>query len=111
MFQPGVRGGALRLASQRLTDRRRKLCRQRGLDADQRHAGIASLEPDLDAVGGVRVDDDAVASRNAAYRREANGMRAFAGHESRLGEPLPVRLAGEIDHASALNRKTEVARD
>src|SRR5207237_5277710 len=88
-----------------------KLCRQRRLDADQRHVGMASLEPDLDAVGGVRIDDDAVALLDAAYRREAIGMRAFAGHESRLGEPLRVRRAGEVEPAVARNLQPELAHD
>ena len=111
MLQVRVGGGTLGLAAQCLVDRRCKLCRQRRLDADQRHAGIAPLEPDLDAVGGVRVDDDAVELRNAAYRREAIGMRAFAGHESRVGERLPIRRAGEIEPSVARNLQPELAHD
>src|SRR6266700_1110369 len=111
MLHPRVCGGTLGLAAQRLADRRRKLCRQRRLDADQRHAGIALLEPELDAVGGVRVDDDAVAPGDATYRGEAIGMRAFAGHESRLREPLSVRRAGEVKPAVAREVQPELTYD
>src|ERR1700719_2279216 len=55
-FETLVRRRSLRLVSQCLLYRRRKLGRQRGFDADERHAGFAMLEPDLDAIRGVRID-------------------------------------------------------
>src|SRR2546422_208004 len=56
-------------------------------------------------------DDDAKALRHVAYRGEAIGMRAFAGHESRLGEPRFIRRAGEVEPAVARNLKPELAYD
>src|SRR6185295_147387 len=52
--------GTRRLAAERLADGIRELGRQRGLQADERHAGIAMRQPHFHAIGGVRVDGDAV---------------------------------------------------
>src|SRR2546429_8749506 len=38
-------------------------------------------------------------------------MRALAGHESRLGEPLPIRRAGEVEPPVARNLQPELAHD
>src|SRR3954465_9199933 len=57
LLQAGEFRRTLRLAPEGLADRLRKFDRQRGLQADQRHAGLAVLEADLHAVGGMRIDD------------------------------------------------------
>ena len=53
-------------------------------------------EPGLDAVGRVRIDDDAVAAVDLADRRQPVGVRAPPGHESEIPDarevPVPARL-------------------
>src|SRR5439155_24304341 len=44
-------------------------------------------------------------------RDEAISIRAFAGHESRLAEPLSIRRAGEVEPAVARDLKPELAYD
>ena len=63
----------LRLASKRLANGSGEFRRQRSLDADQGHVGIAALEPDLDAVCRVRIDYDPVTlrKRRIVARRSA----------------------------------------
>src|SRR6476659_7262027 len=58
--------------------------------------------PDAETVRGVRVDDDAVARVGVADRRDAVGMRAAAGYETRSDDVLPLLGAGEIEVAAAL---------
>src|SRR5438445_2043068 len=89
----------LRLASERLANGRGEFRRQRSLDADQGHLGIAALEPDLDAVCRVRIDYDPVTLRNAAYRGQAVGVAALAGNESGLGQRPCMRGARKIELA------------
>src|SRR5512141_1105683 len=60
VLDPRVSGRSRGLPAKRLAYCRGELGRQRGLDADQRNTLFALLEPDLDAVGGVRVDDDTI---------------------------------------------------
>ena len=49
----------------------------RGYDS----AGLALLEPHFHAVGSVRVDHHAVLLEDGSYRRDAIGVRAFAGNQ------------------------------
>ncbi len=93
----------LGLAAERLLDRRAEFGGQRRLDAHERHARVAPLEPDLEPVGGVRIDDDLVPAMQAADRRDAVGVRADARDETGGRHPRPVRRAGELEAALALD--------
>ena len=64
------------IAAQRLAYRLGELRRLRSFHADQRYARLPVLEPDLDAIGGVRVDHDAVLLPYASDGRDAVGMGA-----------------------------------
>ena len=99
-----------RLAAERLADRRGELRRQRGLDADERDRGVAVLEPDLEPVRRVRVDDDAVAPLDVADRRDAVGVGAAPGHESGRPHRGPRVGAAEVEAAVALELRPQRAQ-
>src|SRR6266853_386073 len=66
------------IAPQRLADGLRELRRLRRFHADERDALLAVLEPDLDAIGGVRVDHDPVVLPHAADGGQPVRVRARA---------------------------------
>src|SRR5688572_33310365 len=70
LLQVGELARALRLAAERGADGAGELHRQRGLQADERHAGLAVLQAHLDPVSGMRVNDGLVFLMNAFYRSE-----------------------------------------
>src|SRR5688572_23062097 len=76
--------GALWLAAERRADGVAELHRQRGLQADERHAGLAVLEADLQPVRGMGVDDLPVFLEHAADGRKAVVVGALAGDHARL---------------------------
>src|SRR5690606_32079456 len=63
-------GRPRRLLADRLADRVGELGRLRRLEADHRHARLAPVLRDEDAVSGVRVDRDAVARTGVPDRRQ-----------------------------------------
>src|SRR5208283_5522615 len=88
-----------------------ELGRLRGLDADQGHRSVAQLEANLDAVGGVRIDNHAVALRYMADGRDALGVSAGAGDQSGGLETAPVRRVGKIEAAVAAEFLPQGAHD
>src|SRR5687767_14811390 len=90
---------ALGLLAERLAQRVAELRRQRGLQADERHAGLAILEADFNPVRGVGVDHLPVLLEHAADGGKAVVVGALARDEARLRYPRPVRRVREVELA------------
>src|SRR5258708_2694805 len=97
------------IAAERLADGLREFRGLRRLHAHERHALFPVLEPDLDAVGRVRVDHDAVVLPNAPDGCEAIRVRARTGNESGLGDLPEIRGPGQIEGALALQHLPQLA--
>eukprot|EP01136_Pigoraptor_vietnamica_P033123 Opistho-1_new@95695 len=87
LLQPLEPGRPGRLVAERLEDGGGELDRQRGLQHQQRRAGLRVRTAHLQAVGGVRIDGHAEALLRVADGRHAVGVRALAGHEAELAHP------------------------
>src|SRR5712691_4926727 len=94
----------------RFADGLREFRRLRRLHAHERRALFPVLEPDLDAVGRVRIDHDAAVLPNAADGCEAVRVGARTGNESGLGDLPEIRGAGQIEGALALQRLPQLAQ-
>mmetsp|Transcript_6754 Transcript_6754/g.28334 ORF Transcript_6754/g.28334 Transcript_6754/m.28334 type:complete len:477 (-) Transcript_6754:1036-2466(-) len=78
--------GPRRLLPQGFDDGGRKFGRQRGFQHQHGHVRVALLQRHLEAIGRVRVDDDAMLGMAAADGRDAVGMGAAAGGESKAAD-------------------------
>src|SRR3972149_3119216 len=92
----------LGVAAERLPDRFRKLDRQRGLQAYQRHAFLAVFEPDFEAVGGMGIDDLVALAIDAADGCKTVLMRARSRHEAEARHAAEKRRSGEVERAVAV---------
>src|SRR5690606_32157498 len=92
-----VAGWARRLDADRLADRLGELRRLRRLQADHRHAGLAPVARDMQPVGRVRIDDDAVALVHRANRRQTIGVRAAPGSEAVRGQACGFGTARDVE--------------
>src|SRR5438105_2373640 len=97
----------LRLAAERLAQRRRKLDGLSGLEADQRDPRCALFQADFHSIGGMRIDHYAELVINLLNRAQSIGVRAPAGNEfaaraRQLEFPLGVEPAVEVPDARAV---------
>src|SRR5690242_9467420 len=107
-FEIDVRLGTLRFPAERFAYCRSELDRQRGLDANERQVGWTTPAPHLDAIGRMRIDNDAVAGFDPAYRRDAIGVRAAPGRESRATNAARVAGLGKIESAVLANVRPQL---
>nr|GEU28576.1 hypothetical protein [Tanacetum cinerariifolium] len=101
-------GGTLGVLAQRVEDGFVELGGQRGFQHDHRHARLQVFARDLDAVGGMGVDHDAVIVGHVADGVQAVVMGRFARLEAVLGHQLELvavaaRLAGQVEAALGLH--------
>src|SRR5467141_3801861 len=98
---------ALRLAAERLAQRRRELGGLRGLEADQRDPRLALLHSDFHSVGGMRIDHYAELVVDLLDGAQSISVRAAAGDECRVGGwkfefTLRIEPAVEVPDARAV---------
>src|SRR5512139_391666 len=108
-FQIRQFGRAHRIDAERLADRVLELGGLRGFHADQRHAGLAVLEPDLEAVGGVRVDHGAVHLVHGADGVHAVSVAARTGDHAEVGDAAEQAVRLEVEAAARLDRAPQAA--
>src|SRR5688572_8259272 len=101
-------GRPLGLAAERPTQRVAELHRQGGLQADERHAGLAVLEADLQPVRGMGVDHLPVFLEYAADGGKAVVVGALARNQTGLRYSRPVRRAREVELAFGVQPPPEV---
>src|SRR5580765_6183360 len=94
--------GAPGIAPQRFADGLGEFRRLRGFHADERNAFVPVLEPDLDAVGRVRIDHDAIVLPHPAYRCDPVRVRARARYETGLRNLPEIYRARKVDCPLAL---------
>src|SRR2546425_1268042 len=98
---------ALRLAAERLAQRRRELGGLRGLEADQRDPRFALFHSDFHSVGGMRIDHHAELVVDLLDGAQSIGVRAAAGDEfavraRQIEFPAAVEPAVEVPNARAV---------
>src|SRR5207302_6902357 len=97
----------LRLAAERLAQRRRELDGLSGLEADQRDPRCALFQADFHSIGGVRIDHYAELVVNLLDGAQSIGVRAAAGNEfaaraRQIEFPPGVEPAVEVPDARAV---------